>query len=189
VLKTGSMAFNGNGQLTTPAANISGISIGGFADGASNLTFNWQLYDPNGAGLVSQVAATSAASSTLQNGYPSGTLSTYSIDNTGTIQGSFTNGQTVAIGQIAMATFANLQGLSRNGSNEFLPTLSSGVANIGTANSGGRGAITGGSLEESNADIATEFSQLILAERGYEANAKTVTTFDQVTQDAINLKQ
>jgi flagellar hook protein FlgE len=63
------------------------------------------------------------------------------------------------------------------------------VANIGIANAAGRGSVTGGSLEESNADIATEFSQLILAERGYEANAKTVTTFDQVTQDAINLKQ
>ncbi len=135
------------------------------------------------------MAATSAASSTLQNGYPSGTLSSYSIDNTGTIQGSFTNGQTVAIAQIALATFSNLQGLQRNGSNEFLPSLSSGVANIGVANSAGRGSITGGSLEESNADIATEFSQLILAERGYEANAKAITTFDQVTQDAINLKQ
>jgi len=189
VLKTGTMAFNGNGQLTTPAANVTGISIGGFANGASNLTFNWQLFDPNGSALVSQVAATSAASSTQQNGYPSGTLSTYSIDNTGTIQGSFSNGQTVPIGQIALATFSNVQGLSRNGSNEFLPTLSSGVANIGVANAAGRGAITGGSLEQSNADIATEFSQLILAERGYEANAKAITTFDQVTQTAINLKQ
>ncbi len=125
----------------------------------------------------------------MQNGYPSGTLSTYSIDNTGTIQGSFSNGQTVPIGQIALATFSNVQGLARNGSNEFLPTLSSGAANIGVANSAGRGALTGGSLEESNADIATEFSKLILAERGYEANAKAITTFDQVTQTAINLKQ
>ncbi len=189
VLKTGTLAFNGNGQLTTPAANVTGIGISGFADGASNLSFNWQILDPNGSALISQVAATSAASSTLQNGYPSGTLSTYSIDNTGTIQGSFSNGQTVPIGQIALATFSNVQGLARNGSNEFLPTLSSGVANIGVADAAGRGSITGGSLEESNADIATEFSQLILAERGYEANAKAITTFDQVTQDAINLKQ
>jgi flagellar hook protein FlgE len=189
VLKTGTMSFNGAGQLTNPAANVTGISINGFADGASNQTFNWQLFDPNGAGLLTQVAGTSAASSTLQNGFPSGTLSSYTIDNTGTIQGAFTNGQTVPIAQIALATFSNLQGLLRNGSNEYLPSLSSGAANIGLAGSGGRGIITGGSLEESNADIATEFSQLILAERGYEANAKTVTTFDQVTQDAINLKQ
>jgi flagellar hook protein FlgE len=189
VLKAGTMAFNGDGQLTTPATNVGGIAINGFADGASPLTFNWQLYDPNGSGLLTQVAASSAASSTLQNGYPSGTLSSYTIDNTGTIQGSFTNGQTVPIAQIALATFANLQGLIRNGSNDFLPSLSSGAANIGVPGAAGRGTITGGSLEESNADIATEFSQLILAERGYEANAKAITTFDQVTQDAINLKQ
>jgi flagellar hook protein FlgE len=189
VLKTGTMAFNGAGQLTTPATNVAGIPINGFADGASNLTFNWQLYDPNGSGLLTQVAGTSAASSTLQNGYPSGTLSSYTIDNTGTIQGSFTNGQTVPIAQIALATFSNVQGLQRNGSNDFLPSLSSGAANIGVPGAAGRGTITGGSLELSNADIATEFSQLILAERGYEANAKAITTFDQVTQTAINLKQ
>jgi flagellar hook protein FlgE len=189
VLKTGTMAFNGSGQLTTPATNVAGIAINGFTDGASNLTFNWQLYDPNGSGLLTQVAGASAASSTLQNGYPSGTLSSYTIDNTGTIQGSFSNGQTVPIAQIALATFSNVQGLLRNGSNNFLPSLSSGAANIGVPGAAGRGSITGGSLELSNADIATEFSQLILAERGYEANAKAITTFDQVTQTAINLKQ
>jgi flagellar hook protein FlgE len=86
-------------------------------------------------------------------------------------------------------TFSNLQGLLRNGSNDFLPSLSSGAANIGVAGAAGRGTITGGSLEESNEDIATEFTQLILAERGSEANAKSITTFDRVTQTAINLKQ
>ena len=189
VLKTGTMQFNGSGQLTSPVANVAGISVNGFADGASNLTFNWQIYDPNGSPLLTQVAGTSAASSTLQNGYPSGTLSSYNIDSTGTIEGIFSNGQTVAVAQIALATFSNVQGLLRNGSNEFLPSLSSGAANIGVPGAAGRGTLTGGALELSNADIATEFSKLILAERGYQANARTVTTFDQVTQDAINLKQ
>jgi flagellar hook protein FlgE len=189
VLKSGTMAFNGSGQLTTPGANVGGIAINGFADGASNLTFNWQTFGTNGAGLLTQVAGASATSATLQNGYASGTLSSFNIDNTGTIQGVFTNGQTVPIAQIALATFSNEQGLERNGSNNFLPSLSSGQANIGIAGTGGRGAITGGSLELSNADIATEFSHLILAERGYQANARAITTFDQVTQDAINLKQ
>lgn len=189
VVKSGTMDFNGSGQLTTPAANVTGIAVTGLADGSSDLSFNWQLYDPNGAGLLTQVAGASATSSTLQNGYASGTLSSYTIDNTGTIQGVFSNGQTVPIAQIALATFSNEQGLLRNGSNDFLATLSSGAANIGAPDTAGRGAITGGSLELSNADIATEFSQLILAERGYEANARAITTFDQVTQDAINLKQ
>ncbi len=189
VVKSGTMDFNGSGQLTTPAANVTGIAVTGLADGSSDLSFNWQLYDPNGAGLLTQVAGASATSSTLQDGYASGTLSSYTIDNTGTIQGVFSNGQTIPIAQIALATFSNEQGLLRNGSNDFLATLSSGAANIGAPDTAGRGAITGGSLELSNADIATEFSQLILAERGYEANARAITTFDQVTQDAINLKQ
>ena len=189
VLKNGTLSFNGSGQLVTPAANVAGITAAGFADGASNLTFGWQLFGLNGAGLLTQVSGASATSSTLQDGFPSGTLSSFNIDSTGTIEGIFSNGQTVAIAQIALATFSNLQGLLRNGSNDFLPSLASGAANIGQPGTAGRGTITGGSLELSNADIATEFSQLILAERGYEANAKTVTTFDQVTQTAINLKQ
>jgi flagellar hook protein FlgE len=189
VLKTGTMAFNGSGQLTTPAANVAGIAVTGFSDGATNLTFNWQLYDANKAGLLTQVAGTSATSSTLQDGYPTGTLSGFTINSTGIIEGIFSNGQTVPVGQIALATFSDLQGLLRNGSNDFLPTLASGAANIGQAGAAGRGLLAGGSLELSNADIATEFSKLILAERGYEANAKAITTFDQVTQAAINLKQ
>jgi len=189
VLKTGTLSFNGAGQLITPSANVAGITVASLADGASNLTFGWQLYDANGTGLLTQVSGSSATSSTLQDGYPSGTLSSFNIDSTGTIEGIFSNGQTVPVAQIALATFSNQQGLLRNGSNDFLPSLASGAANVGQPGTAGRGTITGGSLEQSNADIATEFSQLILAERGYEANARAITTFDQVTQDAINLKQ
>ena len=189
VLKTGTLSFNGSGQLVTPAANVAGITVAGLADGASNLTFGWQLFDTSGTGLLTQVSGASATSSTLQDGYPSGTLSGFNIDSTGTIEGIFSNGQTVPVAQIALASFSNVQGLLRNGSNDFLPSLASGAANIGQPGTAGRGTITGGSLELSNADIATEFSQLILAERGYEANAKAITTFDQVTQTAINLKQ
>jgi flagellar basal body rod protein FlgG len=105
------------------------------------------------------------------------------------LQQLISNGQTVRVGKIVLASFSNLHGLLRIGSNDFFPTLSSGAANIGQPGTAGRGTISGGSLELSNADIATEFSKLILAERGYEANAKTVATFDQVTQTAINLKQ
>lgn len=189
VLKSGTLTFNGSGQLTSPTQNVDGIGITGLADGATPITFNWQLLDANGSGLLSQVAAASATSSTQQDGYASGTLSSFNIDGSGVIEGIFSNGQTVAIGQIALASFANEEGLLRNGSNNFLPTLASGPANVGQPGTGGRGTLSGGSLEESNADIATEFSALILAERGYEANARTITTFDQVTQDAINLKQ
>jgi flagellar hook protein FlgE len=186
---TGTLTFNGSGQLTAPAANVAGITVNGLSDGANNLTFSWNLFDSTGAGVVTQVAGPSATSTTTQDGYSSGTLESYIIGSDGTIQGTFSNGQTSALGQIAIASFQNNQGLVRNGSNEFLASLASGQANIGAPGTGGRGTLSGGALEQSNVDIATEFANLILQERGYQANAKAVTTFDEVTQTAINLKQ
>jgi flagellar hook protein FlgE len=189
VVKSGNLTFNGNGQLTSPTGNVSGITVANLADGASNLTFNWNLFDPNTGGLLTQVSGASATSASQQDGFSSGSLVNFTIGSDGTIQGVFNNGQTTPLGQIALASFANEQGLSRNGSNEFLSSLSSGAANIGTPSTGGRGSLSGGALEQSNVDIATQFAQLIVTERSYQANAKSITTFDQVTQTAINLVQ
>ncbi|MBZ5503622.1 MAG: flagellar hook protein FlgE [Acidobacteriia bacterium] len=183
------LVFNGSGQLTSPNANLTGIAIAGLADGASTLTFAWNLYDANKNGLLTQVAAASATSTTLQNGFASGSLVSYSIGSDGTIQGTFSNGQTQALGQILLATFPNNQGLARNGSNEFLSTLSSGAANIGIPGTGGRGTLSGGALEQSNVDISQQFADLIVAESGYQANAKVVTTLNVITQATINLIQ
>lgn len=187
VVKAGTMTFNGSGQLLTPAADVTAIPIAGLADGANTLTFNWNLYDAAGAGLVTQDAAPSSTSNTLQDGYASGSLVSYSIGSDGRIDGTFSNGQTQALGQILLASFANQQGMARIGSNEFEATLSSGPANIGVAGTGGRGTISGGALEASNVDISTQFANLIVAESGYQANAKVVTTLNTVIQDTINL--
>lgn len=186
-IKTGTLTFNGNGQLTSPSSDVTGITVSGLADGANNLTFNWNLYGSNNTPIVSQVAGTSEASSTTQDGFPSGSLSSYSIGSDGTIQGSFTNGQTIAIGQVALATFPNSEGLLRVGSNDFMASLASGLPTVGVPGTGGRGTLTGGALEGSNVDIASQFSQLILAQTGYEADAKAFTTFDNVIQQALNL--
>lgn len=188
-IKTGTLTFNGAGQLTAPAGNVTGINIAGLADGANTLTFNWNLYSSPTTPAVTQVAAPSAVSTTQQDGFSSGSLSSYTINGDGTIEGTFSNGQTQPLGQILLASFANEQGLVRNGSNEFLASLSSGAANIGIPGTGGRGTLSGGALEQSNVDIATEFSALIVAQSGYEANAKVVTTLDSITQDTINLIQ
>src|ERR1700744_680701 len=188
-VKAGTLTFNGSGQLTAPAANVTGITINNLADGSSPLTFSWNLFDANNNGLLTQVSNPSATSSTHQDGFSSGSLERYIIESDGTIQGTFSNGQTSALGQIALATFANEQGLIRNGSNDFLASLASGQADVGKAATGGRGTLSGGSLEQSNVDIATQFAQLIVAERSYQANAKSVTTFDEVTQTTINLIQ
>ena len=184
---TGNLTFNGNGQLVSPASDVTGISLT-FTNGANPMPFTWNLYNPSGgAGEVTQLSAPSATSSTQQDGFSSGTLVNYVITSDGTIQGTFSNGQTSALGQIALANFTNEQGLVRNGQNEYLASLSSGQANIGTPGTGGRGTLSGGALEQSNVDIATQFAQLIVAERSYQANAKSVTTFDTVTQTAIAL--
>jgi flagellar hook protein FlgE len=106
----------------------------------------------------------------------------------GTIQGQFSNGQTQALGQIALASFANDDGLEATAGNSYDSTLASGAAVIGAANSGGRGTLTGGSVELSNVDISTEFTNLIVVQRGFEADSRVVTTFDSVGQSTTNLQ-
>jgi flagellar hook protein FlgE len=199
ILETGTLTFNGNGTLisdtignagptNTPPVDITDIPITGFADGASNQTFNWNVLNgttPN----ITQLAAANSTASIQQDGTASGTLQNFAIGSDGTITGSFSNGTTATLGQIALASFADEQGLSRNGDNTYSPTLASGQPTVGAPTSGGLGSISGGSLEASNVDIATEFANLIVAQRSYEANARVVTTFDQIAQDTIALKQ
>jgi len=189
VLTSGALTFDGNGMLTDPAANISPIAITGFADGAKDLSFTWDLFDKNGNGLLTQMASANSTASKQQDGSGSGTLVNFNIGSDGTITGSFSNGKTAILGQIALASFADNQGLSHVGANDYSPTLASGQPTIGAPGTGGLGTISGGALEQSNVDIATEFASLIVAQRSYEANARVVTTFDQVAQDTINLKQ
>jgi flagellar hook protein FlgE len=187
-VKTGTLTFDGTGTLVTPAANVTGIAINGFTDGANNMTFDWDLFK-GATATVTQEAAPSSTSSTQQNGNSSGTLEDFSIGADGTITGSFSNGRTAALGQIALAQFADNEGLQRDGNNSFSESLASGQAVIGAPGTGGRGTLSGGAVELSNVDIATEFANLIVAQRAFESDAKAVTTFDQITQDTINLKQ
>jgi len=193
VVQNGNLTFDSNGHLTSPAADVAAITVGPpntstLADGAAPLVFDWQLYN-NGVGLLTQVAATSSTSSAKQNGSGSGSLVDFSIGSDGVITGSFSNGKTQALGQLTLATFANNDGLELKGNTDFAPTLASGQAVVGVPGAGGRGTLSGKALELSNVDIATEFASLIVAQRGFEANAKAVTTFDQITQDTIALKQ
>lgn len=193
VLSTGTLTFDGNGNLIGPVdsngnlTNVNGIAVSGLADGAANMSFSWDLLNGT-TPVITQVAAPSSTSSTQQNGAGSGSLVNFSIGTDGTVTGSFSNGKTAALGQIALATFADNQGLQRVGQTDFTETLASGQAVVGAPGTGGRGSLSGGALELSNVDIATEFANLIVAQRAFEANAKAVTTFDQITQDTINLK-
>jgi len=175
---------------TTPGTlgNVTAIPITGLADGATDMTFDWNLLNGT-TPLLTQVSAPSSTSSTQQDGSSSGTLVSFTIGPDGTVTGTFSNGRTGALGQLALASFGNEEGLQRVGSNDFSETLASGQAVSGIAGTGGRGSLAGGALELSNVDIATEFANLIVAQRAFEANAKAITTFDEITQDTINLKR
>jgi flagellar hook protein FlgE len=199
ILATGTLTFNGNGVLTGDTAttggtvtgglsNVTAIPITGFADGASNQTFSWNVLNGTSP-VLTQVAAASSTTSISQDGSSSGSLVNFAIGSDGTITGSFSNGETQALGQLALANFANDNGLQLNGNTDFTPTLASGPAVVGIPGQGVLGTLSGGSLELSNVDIATEFANLIVAQRGFEADAKAVTTFDQILQDTIALKQ
>jgi flagellar hook protein FlgE len=192
-IAAGSTAFAPGDAFTVTTApgtlaKIPPISITNWADGASNQTFNWNLFNGT-TPLITQVAAASTTTAANQDGSSSGALVSFSIGADGTITGAFSNGKTQAQGQIALVNFANLGGLQLTGNTDYSPTLASGPPVIGIAGAGGLGTLSGGSLELSNVDIATEFAGLIVAQRGYEADAKAVTTFDQITQDTIALKQ
>jgi flagellar hook protein FlgE len=173
--------------LISPTANVSGISFPGMADGASDMSLQWNLFDASGNGTLSQTSAASSSSATSQNGYTSGTYEGFTVDNTGTVSAQFSNGETQTVGQVAVANVANVQGLTLAGGNSYLTTAASGAAVMGAANSGGLGSIDDESLESSNVDISTEFTNLIVAQRAFEANSKTVTTFDTLTQDVIDM--
>jgi flagellar hook protein FlgE len=192
-LNAGSTAFATGDTFTvasTPLtlANVKAIPITGLADGATNQTFNWNVLNGT-TPVVTQVAAPSSPTAIEQDGSSAGSLADFTIGPDGTITGTFSNNKTQALGQIALANFANVNGLKLLGSTDFSPTLASGPPVVGTPGAGVLGTLAGGSLELSNVDIATEFANLIVAQRGFEADAKAVTTFDQITQDTIALKQ
>jgi flagellar hook protein FlgE len=199
---TGTLAFDSNGNLTTvaPTGGVAGtvgtaagdvssipLSFTGLADAASNLAMQWNLVGAGGTPTISQVDTTSAVASTTQNGYPSGQYQSFTISGDGTVTVTYSNGQLENVGQLALANVDNLQGLQLLGDGNYATTLASGTASIGASGSSGLATLQDGALEASNVNISSEFSNLIIAQRAFEANAKSVTTFDTVTQDTINM--
>jgi flagellar hook protein FlgE len=184
---TGTLTFDTTGKLISPTGSVNGITFPGMADGASDMSFNWNLYDASGNPTIGQLAASSTNNGTIQDGFTSGVYQSFTADSSGVITAQFSNGRTSTIGQIAVATVANTAGLTVTGNNNFTTTAASGLASVGVAGTGGRGSVTDDALEQSNVDISTEFSNLIVAQRAFEANSKTVTTFDTVTQDTLSM--
>jgi flagellar hook protein FlgE len=186
---SGTLVFNSAGALTS-ASTVGPINIPSLADGATPPPMAITgLFGPGGSPTITQTASASATSTTVTDGYPSGTLQTYAVQPDGTIAGTFSVGPTRALGQVAVASFANTQGLVNVGGTAYQATVASGTATIGLAGTGGRGTVVGGSVEQSNVDIATEFAKLIVAQQAYSANAKSITTFNQVSQATLAMIQ
>jgi len=189
IVGSGTLSFLGDGTLDTATSTIGAISIPALADGA-NVPLN--LDGPFGTTVkptITQTALASGTNSTTTDGFASGTLKTFTVEPDGTINGTFTSGNTMALGQVAVASFANNQGLVSVGNNNYQSTAASGSAVIGQAGTGGKGTIVGGSVEQSNVDIATEFAKLIVAQQAYSANAKSITTFNTLSQATLAMIQ
>ena len=186
-VSTGTMTFDSSGNLTSPAGSITGINITGLADGAAPMNLTWNLTNASGGSSITRLDSASATSAVSQDGFGVGTLTGFSVASDGTVEGQFSNNQTKALGQVAVASFGNVQGLTQTSSGDLVPTTASGAAVIGVAGAGGNGTIEGAAVEGSNVDLSTEFANMIVAQQGYEANAKALTTFDQISQATIQL--
>jgi flagellar hook protein FlgE len=184
---TGSLTFDSSGNLVSPAVNVSSITFSGLTDGAANMNMTWNILGASGKSTISQVDSDSSASGQTQNGYAAGSYKEFAIGADGTVTAKYSNGQTQAVGQLAIADVTNLQGLELLGNGNYATTLASGAASIGVAGNSGMGTVQGSSLEMSNVNISAEFSSLIIAQRGFEANSKAITTFDTIAQETINM--
>jgi flagellar hook protein FlgE len=180
------------GLLATPAAGATGavkLSLGSntLSDGATLPDFSWNLYNSAGTPTLTQYAQSSALSSSTQDGAAAAEMTSIAITNGGQVTATFSNGQTEVEAELALANIRNPDSLTNVGNNEFAASGATAAPAIGAPQTGGRGQILGSSLEASNVDMATQFTNLIVYQRGYEAATKVISTADQMSQDLANL--
>ncbi|MDR1866853.1 MAG: flagellar hook protein FlgE [Treponema sp.] len=200
--------FDNNGTLLTAvdgAGNISGEAGGAVlmnvaydvqeatpgADGALvRQIFTLNLGNVGGLiNSITQFAETSSSKAVTQDGYAMGYLDNFKIDNRGVITGVYSNGTNRTLGQIALASFTNQGGLQKEGDNNFSVSTNSGEPNIGPSGIAGKGKIIAGTLEMSNVDMAEQFTDMIVTQRGFQANSRTIQTADQLLQELLSLKR
>jgi len=187
---TGAITFDAAGKLTSPAASdpMPVVNITGLADGANDLSLTWNLY--NGAApRLTQYAQPSSVSANAQNGSPAAQLVRVGLADGGKILAQYSNGEQAVVGQVAMASIRNPESLIAVGNNNYQLSARSALPAIGLPGTGGRGSIIGGAVEYSTVDIAKEFTNLIVLQRGYQANTRVVTAVDELSQETINLKR
>ncbi len=183
-----SVVFDSNGTLTTPDPSTSPpTTLEMTVTFVAGLQQNSPIVTDIGMTAVTQFAAEGQLSMIFNNGFSAGSLISFSVGPAGDITGIFSNGTNRTIGQLAMALFTNPAGLQRAGANNFEPTANSGVAIVGTPGTGGRGSIGSGVLEGSNTDLAREFTNVVMAQRGFQASSRIISTADEMLEDLVNL--
>ena len=175
------ITFNADGTLATPAAP----SVVTFSPG----TPGWAGPVEVDLSAIAQYGGASTVEATGQDGYALGSLQSFTLGNDGTITGVYSNGLRQPLGRLALASFNNPGGLEKAGNSSFRVGDNSGAAMIGLAGVAGRGVLNSGALEMSNVDLAEEFTGLIVAQRGFQANSRVITASDEILQDLVNLKR
>jgi flagellar hook protein FlgE len=176
------LAYSANGALTSPANGQVAYGTYTPTTGADPMALSFDF------GLSTQFGDSFGVTNITQNGYTTGKLVGISIDSTGIVQARYTNGRSLSLGQVAIANFANPQGLQSIGNTSWAETFSSGQALNGQAGNSGFGLIQSGSLEQSNVDITAQLVKMIVAQRNFQANAQMISTEDQITQSIINMR-
>ncbi len=190
-IASGTLSFDGNGALADSTAAGGVVDWAGATPGQT-ITFDFGTsIAAGGTGLdgITQYGSPNSVGQQTQDGYSSGSLSGVRVDPDGTVNGVYSNGEVVAVAQLGIAKFTSNDGLDRAGQNMWAATRESGEAAIGAAGSGGRGALVAGALEQSNVDITQQFVELIVHQRSFQANSKTITTADEMLQEVVNLKR
>jgi flagellar hook protein FlgE len=201
------VTFDNNGLLLSAADGAGNVS-GGAGDVIMNVAYDVLATTPGADGApvrqeftlnlgevggytrnITQFAERSSTKVAEQDGYGMGYLEDFKIDQNGIITGVFSNGSTRSLGQVALASFANQGGLEKAGENMYIESNNSGIANVGPARVAGKGKIISGTLEMSNVDLADQFVDMIVTQRGFQANSRTIQTADQLLQELLSLKR
>ena len=192
------LAFDVNGGLTTidgaaynpPISTLPPFTFEGNATVTGDeVTFDVNFGAPGSAATLSQYGGGSTAAAISQDGSTTGYLRSFAISDDGVVSGVFSNGRSQPMARVAMGSFNNPSGLVKSGGSMYRATGSSGQALVGTPGTAGRGSMSAGTLEMSNVDLAQEFTNLIIAQRGFQANSRIITASDELLQDLVNLKR
>ena len=188
----GNANFEADGTLDldagTPASTFPDITLTPLTSGGGAFTIDLNAGDGSINGLT-QFKGSSTPLLRDQDGYPMGDLLDFAIDSTGTITGAFSNGRTVTLGQVVLADFNNPAGLNKIGDNMYNASENSGNAVLGFSGEASLSTLSAGGLEMSNVDLAAEFTSMIVAQRGFQASGRVITSSDEMLQELVNLKR